>query len=278
MTGLPPAAIDNHCHVLDGSRTGVRGARYPIFDAPLPAYMQHLAALGAGRGVLVTASAHGSDNEPLLDALAHSDRELRGVAVVNTDATDDELLRLHSYGVRALRLQDRFPGGAPLASLGTMARRAANLGWHLEIWTAWTDHLDWLPRAVAASPVPVVVDHLGYFPPGHHDEAAAIDTLVGLARDGQAWITLSGAARVTEEEPAEAGHRVAPRVRRLLAEVPDRLLWGSDWPHVAAPIRPPTARELLDELDVWFEGDEDLLEQVTVANGEIAYGFEPRAT
>ncbi|MEO6957325.1 MAG: amidohydrolase family protein [Antricoccus sp.] len=271
---LPANAIDNHCHVLDPTSRAVPGAQYAPFDAPVGKYEQQLRALGINRGVLVTASTHGTNNQPMLNALRESTSTLRGIAVVDRAISDDELIALHNAGVRGLRLQDQFVGGTPLDALGELGDRIVDLGWHLEVWTDLTAHLDWLPDAIQRCAVPVVLDHLGYFPMESPQQAAATGVMIDLARAGDAWITVSGAYRLSPvPAPSAAGRHLAPRVHQLLEQVPDRLLWGSDWPHVAPPHGVPTIDELLAELDEWCGHDPALIKQLTVTNNAACYNF-----
>lgn len=270
---LPRAAIDTHCHVLDASRPAVPGAAYDLFTATPADHRAHLAGLGAGRGVLVTASAHGTDNEPVRRALAERPDALRGVAVVDPDVPDAELDRLHAHGFRAVRVQDRFAGGTPLEALVPMSRRIARLGWHIEIWTDVRDHVAWLPAAVRESAVPVVFDHMGFLtvdtPAGDPAEALMVE----LAAEGRAWITLSGSYRLAPAlAPADAAKALRPRIARFLDAVPERLLWGSDWPYVAPPRTPPTPADHLAELGVWTT-DPRLRDLLLVRNPAICYEF-----
>ncbi|HEY3687481.1 MAG TPA: amidohydrolase family protein [Streptosporangiaceae bacterium] len=270
---LPPAAVDTHCHVLDPSRGRVPGAAYDLFTATAADHQAHLAALGAGRGVLVTASAHGTDNEPVLRALGTRPEALRGVAVVAADVPDAELDRLHAHGFRALRLQDRMAGGAPLSALVPMSHRVARLGWHIEIWTDVRDHLSWLPAAVRESAVPVVFDHMGFLDADVPAGDPAVSLMVDLAAEDRAWITLSGSYRLAPAlAPADAAKALRPRIARFLDAVPTRLLWGSDWPYVAPPRTPPSTDDLRAELDVWTT-DAHLRDLLLVRNPATCYAF-----
>ena len=270
---MPAAAVDTHCHVLDPGRGAVAGAAYELFPATPADHRAHLAALGAARGVLVTASAHGTDNEPLLRALDAGNGALRGVAVVDPAVPDDELDRLHAHGVRAVRVQDRFAGGVPLSALVPFSRRLARLGWHIEIWTDVRDHVDDLPDAVRAAAVPVVFDHMGFLPADVPADHPAVTAMIDLAHAGHAWITMSGAYRLAPEPPPEeAARALLPRIRRFFDTVPDRLLWGSDWPYVAPPRTPPTVAGLHAELDAWTT-DPDERTRLLVSNPAACYDF-----
>ena len=266
--------VDVHAHVLDPAAATVPGAAYAPFAAGPDAYLAHLDRLGAARGVLVTASVHGTDNGPLLAALDTAPDRLRGVAVVDADVTDDELDRLHAHGVRAVRVQDLFPGGSPLRAVEVLGPRLAERGWHVEMWTDLAAHRHDVPALVRACPVPVVLDHMGHLDADRGLDDPALAVAVELAREERVWITLSGAYRLAaDRNPRAASRALAPRVAHLLAEVPDRLLWGSDWPHVAAPHGSPTPADLRVELDLWLP-DPDLRHQVLVANPARCYGFD----
>lgn len=267
------ARVDVHAHVLDPAATTVPAAAYAPFAAGPDAYLAHLDRLGAARGVLVTASVHGTDNGPLVAALATAPDRLRGVAVVELDVTDDELDRLHGHGVRAVRVQDLFPGGTPLRAVTALGPRLAERGWHVEMWTDLAAHLDDVPALVRACPVPVVLDHMAHLVADRGPDDPALAAAVALAREERVWITLSGAYRLApDRSPRDASRALGPRVAHLLDEVPDRLLWGSDWPHVAPPNGSPTPDDLRAELDLWLP-DPQLRHRVLVANPARCYGF-----
>jgi 2-pyrone-4,6-dicarboxylate lactonase len=270
---LPAGSVDVHAHVLDPALTAVADAAYPLSLATAADYDEHLDQLGAEHGVLVTASAHGRDNRPLLAALASSGKTLRGVAVLGEEVTEDELGFLHDRGVRGVRLQDRFPGGTAPAALGELGRAVQRWGWHIEIWTDFSEHLDWLPRAIADCPVPVVLDHFGFLPAGIADHHKAIREMIRLAREYGTWVTASGAYRLApRQSPPEADRLLLSRVQLLAEKIPDRLLWGSDWPYVAAPGERPVTGDLHAGLALWFP-DQQIREQVLVANPRECYGF-----
>lgn len=268
-------AVDVHAHVLDPGARTVGGAAYPPFVAGPDAYRAHLDRLGMAHGVLVTASVHGTDNEPLLRALAAAPERLRGVAVVPVDVDDAQLDHLGAFGVVAVRVQDLFPGGIPVRALAALGPRLAARGWHVEVWTDVGTRIDQLAALVRACPVPVVLDHMGHLSAGRGLDDPALAEVVAWAREERVWITLSGAYRLAPgRSPRDASRALAARVAHLLDRVPDRLLWGSDWPHVAAPRGGPTAADLRYEIDLWLP-DDDRRHQVLVANPARCYGFPP---
>lgn len=275
---LPPYATDAHAHVLQpGVQSHVPGARYEPFEAPVQQYRSMLAEAGLGRGVLVNPSTYGSDHTVLLAALRTAPEALRGVAVVPPDVDDETLVEMHAEGVRGCRLQDRFAGGVDVGCLSDLAGRVARLGWHVELWTDLREHLEWLPAAVARCPTAVVFDHFGFLPPEVGVADPAMRELLAMVRDGAAWVTLSGAYRLTpgatERVAAEA---LTPRVEAFCEAAPGRLLWGTDWPHVAPPGPVPTREDSREVIDLWFP-DPELRQQVLVDNPADLYDFPASA-
>lgn len=262
-------AVDTHAHVLDAGGSGVAGAAYQPFAAPVTDFLAHLDALGFARGVLVNPSAYGDDHRLLLAALrAHPDR-LRGVAVVPSTVDDAVLDELHEAGVRGCRVQDRMAGGLPIAELPALLPRIAERGWHVEVWTDLTEHAGVVRSAIESAIAPIVLDHLGNLP-------AAVEG-TGLLRElldaGPCWVTLSGAYRLAPGLPEEAAARLLlPRVEAVLAAAPDRVVWGSDWPYVAPPGPRPTSDDHAAVLDCWL-ADEDVRARVLVDNPRALYDW-----
>ncbi len=165
----PPKACDTHAHVFGpASRFPYADDRsYTPPDAPLAKYLGMLATLGLARGVLVQGSAHGRDNAAMLDALAHHPGRLRGVAVADADTPAAELRRWAALGVRGLRFNHFFRGGAlhyrggvPLSAARALAPLMAELGWHLQLWIDVKDLPDTIPTLTSLG-LPVVIDHMG---------------------------------------------------------------------------------------------------------------------
>lgn len=271
-TALPIDGIDVHAHVLDAHAATVPGAAYghrPGTD--LAGYEAHLGALGLHRGVLVAASIYGHTPDVLLATLRAATTELVGVAVPAAGTTDADLDALAEAGVRGVRLQDLYPGGTSPRELAGLGARLAERDLHVEIWTDVAAHLDWLPDAIAACPATVVLDHLAWLAPEAGPADPALATVVALARDGHVWITASGAyRRLPEMAPADASEAMRPVVHALAEAVPDRLLWGSDWPFVGMWDHHPGVDELLAEASSWFP-DDALRRQVLVTNPAEAY-------
>ena len=257
---LPAGAWDTHAHVCGPIQI------YPLvanrlYNPPVASvtdYLHMLDTLGVQRGVLVQPSVYGTDNRALLDGLAQAQGRLRGVAVLPYDVSPDEVRHLHRLGVRGVRCNivdlKEGKGQLPLAGLQQLARTIAPLGWHLEFLMHVNEFPD-LHRQMRTLPVPLVFGHLGYVPTSVGG-SEGFEGLLDLARAGQAWIKMTAPYRLTpESSPYES---VAPVARLLCQQVPDRLLWGSDWPHVFIKTPMPNDGDLLDLMGSWMSSSADL--------------------
>jgi 2-pyrone-4,6-dicarboxylate lactonase len=272
---LRAAACDCHAHVIGPH------ARYPLGservytppESTVADYRHLLPQVGVQRAVLVQPSVYGSDNRLLLDALATDTVNLRGVAVAPADVNDDTLRAWHAAGVRGLRVNlvdrhDRTPG-LPLATLRALATRIAPLGWHLELLLHVDEHVADLP-ALGDLPVPVVLGHFGY--QAAHDGAAnaGFQALRQVLRGGRIWVKLTGPYRITREPlPYPPTETLAAQ---LVEGAADRLVWGSDWPHVMLRGTMPNDAELVELLARWLP-DAAVRHRVLVDNPAVLYGF-----
>ena len=271
---LPPGACDAHCHVFGPADLFpyAQGRSYTPPDAPYQAMAALHSRLGVQRAVVVQANCHGSDHRALLDALAQSGGRYRGVALLGADATEAGVWQLHEGGVRAARF-NFVPhlGGAPdPAVFEHVVALIAPLGWHLCLHLDGAMLPELLPR-LAALPLPFVVDHMGRLKAGDGLESAAMQALLGLAKVPQAWVKVSGIDRIASgKRPYAEG---LPFVRALAEALPDRCLWGTDWPH------PNVAGDMPDDgelVDLFFEAcpDAALRQRILVDNPARLYGFE----
>lgn len=229
---LPAGACDAHCHVFGPAERFPYAAerRYTPPDAPkdkLAALHRHL---GIERAVLVQASVHGTDNRAMLDAIGGSRGAWRGVAMVSAEASERELERLHAAGVRGVRFNFvRHLGGAPdLRTVQAVSERIAPLGWHLELHLDAQDIVTYR-ELLAKLPVPFVVDHMGRVVARDGLEQEPFRRLLTLLKDERAWVKISGPERVSCAGPPFDD--AIPFVRALIEAAPERVLWGSDWPH-----------------------------------------------
>lgn len=237
----PGRAVDAHCHVFGP------GAEFPYSPArkytPCDASADQLFALrdhlGFERNVIVQATCHGADNSALVDALRRSDGRARGVATVRADITDAELDELHAAGVRGVRFNfvKRLVDRVPTDSLEAIVAKIAPRGWHVVIYFEAEDLPD-LYDFFSAIPTDVVVDHMG-----RPDVTKAVDGpdfalfLRFLRENPNVWTKVSCPERLSASGPrALDGEQhayvdVVPFARRVVEEFPDRVLWGTDWPH-----------------------------------------------
>ncbi|MGW0892872.1 amidohydrolase family protein [Saccharopolyspora sp. NPDC002578] len=255
---VPPAgSVDAHCHVFGPA------ARFPFAPerkyTPVDGGKEQLFALrdhlGLSRNVIVQATCHGKDNSALVDALRAADGRARGVATVDADVTPGELERLHAAGVRGVRFNfvKRLVDAAPTRALRTIAEKIAPLGWHVVLYFEAED-LPAHEEFFLSLPVPIVVDHLGR-PDVSKDPAGPEFTgfLDFAARSG-AWVKVSCPERLSRTgPPALDGERhayadVVPFARRVVAAFPDRVLWGTDWPHPNLTGHMPDDGLLLDHV------------------------------
>lgn len=270
----PPGACDCHFHIFGPY------ARFPLAtdrgytppEASLASYQKVMATLGLDRCVIVQPSVYGTDNTATLDAASAlgGPASCRVVAVIDESFDEAALRRLHEAGVRGVRFNLVAGGGPALARIADIAARIAILGWHLQIY-APGNALAQAVSTLRSLPVDIVIDHFGSLDPVQDIDDAHSMALLGLLRDGRCWIKLSG-GYITS-------HQVVPwtdmaaLARRLADARPDRLLWGTNWPHPVHYTRMPDDGDLLDALHVWLPG-KDLLHRILVTNPQALYGFE----
>jgi predicted TIM-barrel fold metal-dependent hydrolase len=284
VSDMPVGACDCHVHVIGPA------AQYPM--APQRAYTPPEASpadlvamrrrLGISRNVLIQPSFYGTDNRCMLDAMALLGDTTRGVAVVAPDIADAELAKLDAQGVRGIRLNlesgaNRDPKAAT-AALDEMAKRITALGWHIQIYAA-LPVIAAVADRIAALPVNVVIDHFGLAQAKDGVDQRGFAALLELVRSRRVYVKLSAPYRISQ---APGYTDAAPIARALIAAGPDRMLWGSDWPHTDRvpghgplelhPFRTiddPAALGLLKE---WC-GDKDVEQTILVETPARLYRF-----
>lgn len=275
--GFPPLACDCHAHICGPQATYdyIPERIYTPPDALLPAYRHLLATLGCGRAVLVQPSFHGTDNHAMLAAMREAGASFRGVAVLGDDASEREIEAMHAAGVRGARLNivdvKTGKGELPLAHIERLADRIKAFGWHIEF-LMHVDEFPHLDRMLARLPVECVFGHLGYVRADKGSATPGFQALLRLLRAGRAWAKLTGPYRIsTGPLPHTDTHAFA---QALVEAAPERLVWGSDWPHVKTEwtIPMPNDGDLADLLAAWVP-DEGLRKRVLVDNPAKLYGF-----
>ena len=247
----PPGAVDAHCHVFGPE------ARFPFAPerkyTPCDAGKERLWALrdhlGLSRNVVVQATCHGADNRALVDALADAGDLARGVATVRRDVSADELQRLHEAGVRGVRFNfvKRLVDKLPHKDLVEIAERVAPLGWHVVIYFEAAE-LPEIRDLVTALPTVVVVDHMGRPDVTQPVDGDAFQGFVRLlAEHENFWTKVSCPERLSQGGPPDYAD-VVPFARHLVERFPDRVLWGTDWPHPNMKSHMPDDGRLVDVL------------------------------
>ena len=272
---MPRNACDTHAHICGPIDRYPYSARrvYTPPDALLPAYRHLLTTLGVERAVLVQPSVYGSDNTVMLEAMAQWGTACRGVAVVDEGITDAELERLHESGVRGVRInvvdvaEDK--GVIPMQPIAKLASRISRYGWHVEF-LMHADEFPDLDRTFAGFPVDIVLGHLGYMKTDKGLSQPGFRALLRLMKRGRAWVKLTGPYRIsTEPLPHRDTNAFA---HALLDAAPERVVWGTDWPHVMVKGAMPNDGDLADLLLEWVP-DAALREQVLAVNPAKLYGF-----
>lgn len=270
----PPAnACDAHCHIFGP------GDVYPYApdrsytppDAPLSRFKELQKTLGLERAVLVNASCHGSDNTVILDAIAQSGGKYRGVANVDEEITDEEFERLHAGGVRGIRFNFvQHLGGTPdLDVFDSLVHRVKPLGWHVVLHFDAKDLLDF-GDMLRKLPVPFIIDHMGRVPTRDGLEQKPFEILLDTARMDNCWVKICGAERISSMGPPFTD--AVPFAQALLEVAPDRILWGTDWPHPNIKKHMPNDGDLVDLIPLYMP-DAALQRKVLVDNPDRLYGF-----
>lgn len=246
---LPAGAIDAHCHIFGpGSQFPYAPERkYTPCDAPREKLWALRDFLGFDRNVIVQATCHGADNRAMVDALEAARGRARGVATVKADVTDAELQTLDAAGVRGVRFNfvKRLADATPPDVLLSIARRIAPLGWHIVIYFE-ADDLPHLYDFIASLPVPVVVDHMGRPDVTQPVDGPEFGLFMRLMRKhANICSKVSCPDRISKSGPPGYGD-VVPFARRVIEEFPDRVLWGTDWPHPNMKSHMPDDGHLVD--------------------------------
>jgi len=270
---LPHNATDAHCHIFGPAD------KYPFApdrtytppDAGLDKFKELQRILGLTRAVLVNASCHGTNNDPILDAIAQSGGAYRGVA--NIDRTFDEkaIEDLDAKGIRGCRFNFvKHLGGVPdMDEFHLVVNRIKAFGWHVVLHFDAIDlvtHEDLLDNL----PVPYIIDHMGRVPTKDDLDQKPFQILKEFARRDNCWVKVCGAERISSMGPPFTD--AMPFARELIAIAPDRVLWGTDWPHPNIKEHMPNDGDLVDLIPLMAETPE-LQQKLLVDNPHRLYGF-----
>lgn len=270
----PPGTIDSHIHLFGPA------ARYPFdpkafyasADALPEANIALQETLGVSGAVIVSAGAYGPDTRHLLDTLARFPDRYRGVALVREDIPDAELAVATRLGVRGVRFQSTSRGGATPTISAALAAKVHRHGWHVQFY-AHDGGIERFADSLLALPNVIVLDHLASIRGEGGVDRPALETVLRMLDTGRVWVKLSGPMRCV---PGDFPYAAAtPIARALVAHAPERLVWGTDWPHVNMDGRGmPNDGDLVDLIPEWIEG-EAARRRILVDNPRSLYGFPP---
>jgi len=284
---VPAGACDCHTHVFGDP------ARFPFTASrtytPGPALVDEMRALHRSlhtdRVVVVQPSVYGTDNACTLDAIHQLGPRASGIAVIDDGTSDDDLDRMHRAGIRGIRVNLETAGQTDPAiarqRFQAATKRVARRPWHIQVFTR-PSVIAVLGDDVASAPVPIVFDHFGGAQASLGARQSGFDTLLNLVRSGHAYVKVSGAYRSSAHEPDYAD--VVPLAKALIAANPQRILWGTDWPHpdsaqVAgrkstdiAPLIPIDDGRVFNQLAVWVP-DAAQRKTILVENPARLYSF-----
>jgi len=271
---LPPGAWDCHAHVFGpfDRFPVIAERRYEPPHAPAEDYLAMLDTVGFEHGVIVHASAKGFEMANVADALARRPERLTGIAVPSPNAGDADFRKLHEQGFRGVRVTEsgrhagRSPGTLYFDDLPRIAPRLKEMGWHLQIWGRCDLVMD-NSATLAGYGLPLMFDHLGFVDATQGVDGAAFQRFLDWLPTGDFWVK-STPIRVSKTAPDYPD--VRPFYEALLRAVPDRIVFGSDWPYLSLDDAPPDAGKLVDLLDSWTQ-DESLRRKIFVDNPKAFY-------
>jgi 2-pyrone-4,6-dicarboxylate lactonase len=269
----PPGACDAHCHIFGP------GDVYPYApdrsytppDAPLSRFKALQKTLGLSRAVLVNASCHGSDNTVIVDAIAQSGGAYRGVANSDDSFTEKDFEKLHLAGFRGVRFNFvKHLGGMPdMGEFQRTLERIRPFGWHIDLHFDAGDLIEH-DALLKSLPVPFIIDHMGRVPTKNGLGQEPFKLLLNLARNNEkCWIKISGSERISSGPPFTDA---VPFAQALIEAAPDRILWGTDWPHPNIAKHMPNDGDLVDLIPLMMP-DAALQEHILVDNPHRLYEF-----
>jgi len=271
---LPSGACDAHVHVFGPQATFPfsEARSYTPEDCTYEDLMQLHAVLGIDRAVIVHGGAHGTDNSATLAALDRNPEKIRGVAVIPSGLPQAELEDMHRRGMRGCRMSTVVSGGASFAHLQGLAEETFDLGWHLVLhFNKATELVEVAPQLLQIQS-PFVLDHLARISAAEGVESEPFRTLLRLLDTDRCWIKLASLYRLSSEPYP---HRdMLPMIEKVVELRPDRILWGSNWPHPICPVPMPNDGDLVDLVLLWLP-DHRTQQLALVDNPALLYGFEP---
>lgn len=268
----PAGAVDTHTHIFGPN------ARYPYAakrsytppDAPLEMFQALHARIGIDRAVIVNATVHGRDNRPVTDAIAVGGGRYKGIANVDDGMSDAELEALARAGICGCRFTflSRLGGKPDMAAFRRVVDRIKGLGWHVDLYLE-PEMIAELAPTLRALPLPYVLDHMGTISAAGRIDQPAFRALLDLQSDEKCWVKITGPERMSASGPPF--HDTVPFARKLIETAPDRVLWGTDWPHPNVKVMPNDG-DLVDLVPL-YAPDAGQRKKLLIDNPARLYGF-----
>jgi predicted TIM-barrel fold metal-dependent hydrolase len=268
----PPGACDTHIHLFGST------AKYPF--APDSPYIAHEAlpetfmalqdTLGMSTAVIVSPGGYGRNYSLLADVLTKYPKRFRGIALLRDDTPSSEIGRLTTLGVRGMRMMSHKRGQHVPNYSPKIAARVHEHGWHIQFYPHGTDIIEYADKLLAL-PNPIVLDHFASIPAQGGVDQPAVTAVLKMLDSGRVWLKLSGPMRCTDEPPPYPS--VTPLAHVFVKHAPERMVWGSDWPHVNLDgMVMPNDGDLLDLLAEWVP-DSKVRNRILTQNPKALYGF-----
>ena len=273
---LPKGSIDTHVHIFESHFPLFEGRGYNPPDSTLEDLIHLHQTLGIDRVVFTQPSVYGVDNSAILKGMNVLNEKIpnkaRGVCAIKMDASENFLQELHGQGIRGVRLNLDNKGGMPLElkEISKLEDKIKSLGWHLEYLFPGKDIVELEPVLSSAS-VPISIGHFAYQPATAGINSDGFKTLLKLVKDGNTWIKISGANRVSETDLPPYDD-VLPMARALVEANSDNVMWGTDWPHPNKYEVNPNDGDLVNWFGEWIT-DDTMRKQIMVTNSELFYDF-----
>jgi predicted TIM-barrel fold metal-dependent hydrolase len=270
---VPANACDSHLHIYDRRFEMSWPSLRATPEASVAEYRLLQQRIGTSRAVVVQPAAYGIDNAVTLDAIEQLGQDkARGVAVLHPGVTDAELEKLHAGGIRGLRFSQHDHNTAVTTAemIEPLAQRVNELGWHVQLHLRGQQIVE-MADLINRLDVEIVFDHLGRVPQPNAIQHAAMEVIGALLDKGRTWVKLSGPYLDTQTgSPRYAD--IKPVAKAYVKRAPERLVWGSDWPHPTERDTKPDDAVLLDLLQEWVP-DEATRRKILVENPAKLYGF-----
>jgi len=269
----PSGAVDTHTHIFGPNAKYPYAAKrsYTPPDAPLEMFAALHAKIGVDRAVIVNATVHGTDNRPVTDAIAVSGGRYKRIANIDDTIGDKDLEALDAAGIRGCRFVfvSRLGGTPDITKLHRIVERIKDLRWHVDLYLESTMIADFVP-ILRQLPVPYVIDHMGSIKAAQGLDQPAFLALVDLLHgDEKCWMKICGPERMSASGPPF--HDAVPFAQKLVEAAPDRVIWGTDWPHPNVKIMPNDG-ELVDLVPL-FAPDALARQKLLVDNPVRLFGF-----